>query len=87
MAAGKDVTPEDERDTERLKDWYKPGGEGGARIQWGTPNDFYRCVALAGRFMGDPQGYCAKLHHEVLGIWPATHAKLDREGEGVVKHG
>lgn len=30
----------------------------------------------------DPNRYRAEYHHAALGIWPATHAKLEREKKG-----
>lgn len=33
----------------------------------------------------DAEGYCAKLHHEVLGYWPATHAKMSKAGKNAAK--
>lgn len=77
MTAGKEVTPKDVRDTDRLKRYWNTNPE----IAWGTDGDFDRCVALvrAHTPMKDPEGYCAERHHDATGIWPATHAKLDRE--------
>jgi HK97 family phage prohead protease len=31
-----------------------------------------------GKFIADPKGYCAKAHHEALGIWPAQHAAMEK---------
>jgi HK97 family phage prohead protease len=31
-----------------------------------------------GKFIADPKGYCAKAHHDALGIWPATHAAMEK---------
>lgn len=66
---------------EALRRWYVHG-EGAARIRWGEPGDFDRCVRIAGRFIRDPEGYCNERHHEALGIYPATHARLERDAEG-----
>lgn len=63
----------DPKATERLREYWARG-EGAAKIGWGTPGDFDRCVLHVGKFMDDPQGYCAERHHDALGIWPATHA-------------
>jgi hypothetical protein len=63
-----------------LKDWYTHGG-GAAEIAWGTPGDFDRCVAVAGREAHDGgagQGVLQPRHHDATGMYPATHAKLDR---------
>jgi HK97 family phage prohead protease len=70
VTAGKITHP---GDTERLHEYWVHG-EGAAKIQWGAPGDFDRCVAELGKYIGDPQGYCANAHHAALGIWPATHA-------------
>jgi 2'-5' RNA ligase len=61
-----------------LKDWYTHGG-GAAEIAWGTPGDFDRCVAVAGKHMTEEQaaGWCNLRHHDATGMYPATHAKLD----------
>lgn len=81
MTAGKESTPQDERAVDRLRRYWATG-EGAAKIGWGTPNDFDRCVLLVGKYMDDPQGYCAKLHHQVLGIWPQQHAAELRAADG-----
>ncbi|GAA0897754.1 hypothetical protein [Pseudonocardia zijingensis] len=48
-------------------------GEVAARIRWGTPGDFRRCVAQATAH-GVParmrDGMCAELHHAATGLWP-----------------
>ncbi|ALA06612.1 hypothetical protein SEA_NICHOLAS_95 [Mycobacterium phage Nicholas] len=79
MAAGKEVTPKDAENTEKLRQYWLVGN-GSHVIRWGAPGDFSRCVVAVGRFMKDPEGYCANLHHRALGYWPATHAKMEREG-------
>jgi hypothetical protein len=83
MVAGREVTPQDTEATARLKAYWTHG-EGAALIAWGSPGDYDRCITNLGRFMTDDQlhGYCANLHHDALGIWPATHARLDREADG-----
>ena len=53
---------------------YWVHGEGAAKIAWGSPGDFDRCVRHLEKYVADPEGYCAKAHHDALGIWPATHA-------------
>ena len=66
-------------DAERLR-IYWAHGEGAAKIRWGTPGDFDRCVSHLRKHMPGPdlaEGYCNLLHHRALGIWPATHAKLE----------
>jgi phage head maturation protease len=60
--------------TERLHEYWVHG-EGAAKIRWGEPGDFDRCVMHLGKFIKDPKGYCNLAHHAALGIYPATHAK------------
>jgi len=64
-------------DTERLHEYWVHG-EGAAKIRWGEPGDFSRCVDHLGKFIGDPQGYCNLAHHAALGIYPATHAAMEK---------
>jgi hypothetical protein len=46
-------------------------GEGAAKIRWGTPGSFDRCVRnLADDFPQDVKGLCNNLHHEATGHWP-----------------
>lgn len=46
-------------------------GEGAAKIRWGTPGSFGRCVReLRDDFPQDPEGLCANLYHEATGKWP-----------------
>ncbi len=52
---------------------YWLAGDGAAKIRWGTPGSFDRCVrALGPKFPADPQGLCANLYHEATGHWPGT---------------
>jgi hypothetical protein len=60
---------------------YWVHGEGAAKIAWGTPGDFDRCVVELGKYIHDPKGYCNLAHHAALGYYPATHAKM--EGKSV----
>lgn len=52
--------------------WTK--GDGAAKIKWGAPGDFDRCVTEvtteAHGKVPDVKGYCANLHHTALGVWP-----------------
>lgn len=47
-------------------------GKVAARIRWGTPGDFTRCVAQAKiHGMGrKAEGACARLHRDAVGFWP-----------------
>lgn len=57
----------------RLKRYWLTG-KGGAKIRWGTPGDFDRCVRLVGKEVPpgdmDVKGYCANLHKAANGFWP-----------------
>ena len=74
-------TPEGEESAERLREYWTHG-EGGAKIGWGAPGDFDRCVLELGKYVEDAKGYCAERHHDALGIWPATHAAEERGRKG-----
>lgn len=67
-------------DAERLHRYWVHG-EGAARIRWGEPGDFDRCTRqLEEHAHFTPEqahGYCNLAHHAALGIYPATHAKLE----------
>lgn len=72
-----------EGDTERLHEYWVHG-EGAAKIGWGAPGDFERCVGELGKHISDPEGYCNLAHHAALGYYPATHAKMEGRGELIV---
>jgi HK97 family phage prohead protease len=65
----------------QLADWWEHGA-GAAKIRWGQGGDFDRCVRLAvDEAHMDPErakGFCAERHHAALGIWPATHAAMEK---------
>jgi hypothetical protein len=71
MTAGKEVTPKDRANTERLMRYWA-SGEGRAKIQWGVPGDFDRCVVQLGKYVGPGivKGLCANLHKRATGGWP-----------------
>lgn len=68
-------TPRDMRNTRQLIAWYERG-EGAARIRWGEPGDFMRCVRIAAEHMTDEQarGFCNVRHRAVLGVAPGQEA-------------
>jgi hypothetical protein len=45
-------------------------GKGAAKIRWGTPGDFTRCVRQLSKYVTDPDGLCAEYHHDATGMWP-----------------
>lgn len=53
---------------------YWTRGKGAAKIRWGTPGDFDRCVRLLRRyFPRNPEGLCNRLHTRALGKPPGKH--------------
>lgn len=66
-----------EGNPENLRKWFAAGADGA--IAWGSPGDFDACVAIASKHMSPEQakGYCNLRHHDAMGIYPATHAKLE----------
>jgi hypothetical protein len=69
MVAGKEISPKDAAATERLHRYWAHG-EGAAKIMWGVPGDFARCVRHLRKYITDPEGYCAKMHKDVTGFVP-----------------
>jgi hypothetical protein len=52
---------------------YWTHGEGGAKIGWGSPGDFERCVKLVGEEVPktiNVKGLCSNLHQRALGVRP-----------------
>lgn len=58
-------------------------GEGAAKIRWGTPGDFTRCVRNLRGKLRDPKGYCAELHFEANGFWPGDRRNRDKVAAAV----
>lgn len=55
---------------------YWVDGVGRAKIGWGLPGDWRRCVAQLSKYVRNPewtQGLCANLHYRALGTWPGQH--------------
>jgi len=65
----------------QLATWWERGA-GAAKIRWGAPGDFDRCVRLAvSEAHMDPErakGFCAERHHAATGMWPAQHAAAEK---------
>lgn len=59
-----------------LEDYWKRG-KGAAKIRWGTPGDYMRCVHHIGKYVSDESAHriCAQWHHDVLGKWPGQEDK------------
>jgi hypothetical protein len=71
--------------TKKIHDyWTVPGQPGYEKIGWGTGGDFNRCRVEVGEEIGENSAeklrflnqICAQWHHDALGYWPATHAKM-----------
>lgn len=70
FVGGVEASPGDVKSTERLREYWTHG-EGAAKIRWGEPNDWYRCVDHLSKYMGTrAKGYCTLRHHDALGKWP-----------------
>lgn len=57
-----------------LEEYWKHG-EGAAKIRWGTPGDFKRCVShleKPDKELGPERAkrICAQWHHDINGFWP-----------------
>ncbi len=63
----------DGQDDDHFLPRYWKTGKGAAKIRWGEPHDFDRCVREIKKHL--PEGdraerACAQWHHDVLGKWP-----------------
>lgn len=82
---GQEITPKDIAATERLKRYWTVG-PGGAKIRWGQGGDFNRCVRHLTKYLGPrAKGYCQLRHHDVLGFYTSTHAKMLHGGKKGVR--
>jgi hypothetical protein len=53
---------------------YWLSGPGAAKVGWGTPGSFRRCVSnLREHFPQNPEGLCANLYHEATSHWPGEN--------------
>lgn len=61
---------------------YWVHGEGAAKIAWGAPGDYNRCVAELGKHVpaGEVHGLCANMHLRATGMSTAEHAKMEGGG-------
>ena len=86
MTGAPDVSDHHGGNAGRLHEYWVHG-EGAAKIAWGTPGDFDRCVARLGKYIHDPEGYCNLAHKAALGIYPATHAAEIKKASRAVTAG
>jgi hypothetical protein len=67
---GTDTHPGDRGGNNNFEHYWVHGA-GAAKIGWGVPGDFLRCVAaLAPYFPQDPKGLCSNYHVKALGVRP-----------------
>lgn len=79
MVAGREATPADARIVDKGKRYWA-FEEGAAKIRWGTPGDFDRCITEVQAAVtkdgkkplpdGMIKGYCATLHKMATGATP-----------------
>lgn len=80
MVAGREATPKDAANTEKLMHYWAEG-EGAAKIQWDTPGDFSRCVVELSKHVSPAivKGLCSNLHKRATGARPG-HAPGEQAG-------
>jgi hypothetical protein len=78
MVAGREATPADVSSTERLMNYWAHG-DGAAKIQWGIPGDFDRCVTELSQHVSPTivKGLCSNLHQRATGARPG-HATTEQ---------
>lgn len=83
MVAGREATPKDAANTEKLMEYWAHG-KGAAKIQWGRDGDFHRCEVELGKYVSPEivAGLCSNLHVRATGARPG-HAP----GESRPNHG
>jgi hypothetical protein len=62
-----------EGNPDALRQWFEDGADG--QIDWGSPGDFDACVAIAGKYMDDAEGYCNLRHQGAVGGPPGSEGK------------
>lgn len=74
MVAGRELSPKDVENTQRLMEYWAHG-PGAAKIDWGVPGDFDRCVVQLSKYVGPGvvKGLCNHLHQRATGA-PPGHA-------------
>lgn len=59
---------------------YWTRGAGAAKIRWGTPGDWTRCVRYLSKYMGPrAKGYCQLRHKEVTGVYTGSKRNVGNE--------
>lgn len=58
---------------------YWTRGPGAAKIRWGTPGDWTRCVRNLSKYLGPrAKGYCALRHKEMTGMWTGDKKHMQK---------
>ncbi len=58
---------------------YWTRGKGAAKIRWGTPGDWTRCVRQLSKYMGPrAKGYCQLRHKEATGVYTGSRLNPGR---------
>jgi hypothetical protein len=62
---------------------YWTSGKGAAKIRWGTPGDWTRCVRNLSKYMGPrAKGYCQLRHKDATGVYTGSRANPGRKSGG-----
>lgn len=71
MVAGREASPKDVQNTQRLMEYWAHGA-GAAKIQWGKDGDFDRCIVELGKYVSPNvvKGLCSNLHQRATGARP-----------------
>jgi hypothetical protein len=87
MVAGREASPQDARNTERLMKYWTEGA-GAMKIGWGKPGDWYSCVRELSRYVpdGEVKGLCERLHERATGMTTAEHTKLINAAKAKKSH-
>ncbi|HEY9370061.1 hypothetical protein [Streptomyces sp.] len=55
---------------EALRKYWSKGGQGGAKIRWGTKGDWGRCNSNLKKYLGPrAAGFCQRLHMRNVGYY------------------
>jgi hypothetical protein len=61
---------------------YWTRGKGAAKIRWGTPGDWTRCVRQLSKYMGHrAKGYCQLRHKDATGVYTGSRLNPGRRNE------
>jgi hypothetical protein len=82
MVAGRELSPKDVENTQRLMRYWAEG-PGATKILWGTEGSYRRCLVELGKYVHGDQmlhGLCANLYHRATGTWPGEHHGDNKPG-------